>query len=358
MTMDVSSPRNGSKSDASSATEDGPTPLVGYTVKPRQDHLLQRRYFPSKIGGSPAWLDPELLPAGDLTCDNCDQPLTFLAQVYSPGENDAAFHRTIYVFACRSCPGSFRALRSQLPWNNAYYAPIPASEDDTAVDDDLITSRSCSLCGLPRDVAECDGQGVHVACRKGLESRWKLQIDEFGLSIDECDEEMTDSEGDVSESDLVGDESHLLEEYQRKDEMMDDSEVEAFQELCPEIDADDEAHKDFEMLAKANPGHVIYYCRGGEPMWLTSMGKQPSMPTRCQLCGAPREFEFQIQPQLVYKASCDFDFGVVVVYTCSADCAIQGYAREFTAVQDEPEEWLAANQERQEVAEIPVSSRR
>lgn len=358
--MDVSSPNHDFQSETSSDAEDGPTPLVGYAVKPSEYHLLQRRYFPSKIGGSPAWLDPELLPSGDLTCDSCAKPLTFLAQIYSPGGNDAAFHRTIYVFACRSCPGSFRALRSQLPRDNAYYPPVPASENDTTMSDDVIAPKSCSLCGLPRDVAECDGQGVHVSCRKRLESRWKLKVDEFGLFIEECDEEMTDSESDVLASDLVGDESHLLEEYQKKneEEMMDESEIEAFDELCPEIDADDQAHKDFELLAKANPGHVIYYCRGSRPVWLTSMGKQPASPTRCELCGAPREFEFQIQPQLVYKASCDFDFGVVAVYTCSADCEIKGYAREFTAAQGEPEEWLASNEEKQEVVDIPVSSSR
>ncbi|KAF4715030.1 Programmed cell death protein 2, partial [Perkinsus olseni] len=357
--MDVTSPCHGSESEASSTSDYGPAPLVGYAVKPRKDHLLQRRYFPSKIGGSPAWLDPELLPSGELTCDSCAKPMAFLAQLYSPGENDAAFHRSIYVFACTCCPGSFRALRSQLPRDNAYYPPVPASEDDTTVSDDLVTSRSCSLCGLPRDVAECDGQGVHAACRRRLEGRWKLKVDEFGLFIEECDEEMTDSESDVLTSDLIGDEGHLLEEYEKKDEdeIMDDSEVEAFNELCPEIDADDQAHKEFEILAKANPGHVVYYCRGGEPVWLTSMGKEPASPTPCERCGAPREFEFQIQPQLVYKASCDFDFGVVAVYTCSADCEIEGYAREFTAVQNEPEEWVASNG-KQEVVEIPVSSKR
>ncbi|KAF4674723.1 Programmed cell death protein 2 [Perkinsus chesapeaki] len=358
-TMDVSSPCQESQSGGSSDSEDGgPSPLVGYIVKPRKDHLLQRRYFPSKIGGAPAWLDPELLPSDQLSCDSCAKPMTFLAQLYAPGETPASFHRTIYVFACPCCPGSFIALRSQLPRDNAYYPPVPASEDDTTVTDELVSSRSCSLCGLPRDVAECDGQGVHVACRRRLESRWKLKVNEFSLFIEECDEEMTESGSDVLATDLVGDEGHLLEEYEQKDEdeLMDDSEVAAFDELCPEIDADDEAHREFEILAKANPGHVVYYCRGGEPVWMSSLGKAPATPTPCERCGAPREFEFQIQPQLVYKASCDFDFGVVAVYTCSADCEIKGYAKEFVAVQNEPEEWVKTA--KQEVVDIPVSSSR
>jgi pre-rRNA-processing protein TSR4 len=43
---------------------------------------LARRYFPSKLGGRPAWLNPrDLPPTEHLTCDTCQTPLRFLLQV-------------------------------------------------------------------------------------------------------------------------------------------------------------------------------------------------------------------------------------------------------------------------------------
>lgn len=44
--------------------------------------LLHPRFFPSKIGGKPAWLDLNNLPNPvELTCKVCKEPLIFLGQV-------------------------------------------------------------------------------------------------------------------------------------------------------------------------------------------------------------------------------------------------------------------------------------
>lgn len=66
--------------------------------------LLSNRYFPSKIGGYPAWLDLEKVPESkDLLCDFCNEPCIFLCQIYAGSEQIThAFHRTIYVFVCRN----------------------------------------------------------------------------------------------------------------------------------------------------------------------------------------------------------------------------------------------------------------
>lgn len=65
--------------------------------------LLTNRFFPSKIGGKPAWLELQNIPeAKDLQCDYCNETCVFLCQVYAGSENNAnAFHRTIFVFICR-----------------------------------------------------------------------------------------------------------------------------------------------------------------------------------------------------------------------------------------------------------------
>lgn len=43
---------------------------------------LNRKHFPSKVGGTPAWLNPSKLPPSTkLLCTRCNKPLIFLCQV-------------------------------------------------------------------------------------------------------------------------------------------------------------------------------------------------------------------------------------------------------------------------------------
>lgn len=65
---------------------------------------LESRFFPSKIGGAPAWLNLAELPNPDqLSCSKCNHQLKFLCQIYAPvNEKSDCFHRTIFVFFCSS----------------------------------------------------------------------------------------------------------------------------------------------------------------------------------------------------------------------------------------------------------------
>ena len=70
-------------------------------------HELEPEYFPSKIGGHPAWLHPMGVPVDKNRCPHCAAPLTFLLQIYTGGPGRAfthpgAFHRTLLLFTCRS----------------------------------------------------------------------------------------------------------------------------------------------------------------------------------------------------------------------------------------------------------------
>lgn len=42
---------------------------------------LHARFFPSKVGGKPAWLHREPPQPSKLLCGYCNEPLTFLCQV-------------------------------------------------------------------------------------------------------------------------------------------------------------------------------------------------------------------------------------------------------------------------------------
>ena len=99
---------------------------------------LSSPFFPSKIGGKPAWLTLKPIPSADnVKCGKCNEPCVFLLQVYAsiPNEN-TCFHRTLFVFICKNpacCTrrdnSNFVVLRSQLPKLNEFYSDIPPDEN-------------------------------------------------------------------------------------------------------------------------------------------------------------------------------------------------------------------------------------
>lgn len=98
---------------------------------------LTSRFFPSKVGGKPAWLELKNIPGkNDLECEYCNDACVFLCQIYAPYEEDAkAFHRTIYVFICKNVDccrpnqnGNLKVFRSQLSRVNIFYPSEPPVE--------------------------------------------------------------------------------------------------------------------------------------------------------------------------------------------------------------------------------------
>lgn len=76
--------------------------------------------FPSKVGGRPAWLSQLNLPTvAELVCEKCQLPTVFLLQVYAPiiGQ-ERSFHRTLYVFCCKT-PECYTANDNQCLKGNA-----------------------------------------------------------------------------------------------------------------------------------------------------------------------------------------------------------------------------------------------
>lgn len=97
------------------------------------------------------------------------------------------------------------------------------------------------------------------------------------------------------------------------------------------------------------PGQVLRFCRwaGAEPLWLGSAGKpQPGaegVSPPCT-CGAPRDFEFQIMPQVLDALQVpprlgaggshdELDFGTIAVYTCTRSCQTEPSASEWAHTQ-------------------------
>lgn len=325
--------------------------------------LLKSHYFPSKVGGKPAWLNLKQLPTTEeLQCNVCNQPMSFLCQVYAPKEEkDSCFHRTIFLFICRnvSCcvaneNRNLIVLRSQLPRVNDFYSTEPPNEDEKTDFDIGKYVNICELCGCPatKHCSKC--KKTSYCSREHQVTDWKLGhkticgsdtkskepgakneviFDEWELEIEEEDTEDTKKEETTEEAD-----ERRMKEYEK---LVADGKAGTLTEVS---DADLQSHaavdedKVFAHFRKrigANPEQVLRYDRGGEPLWVAAEPKPTEIPP-CEFCNGPRQFEFQILPQLLYQLHENtLDWGTLVVYTCTNSCDDgPDYKKEFIFKQD------------------------
>ena len=137
--------------------------------------LMTSGFFPSKIGGTPAWLNLQDLPDPScMLCKICQKPMAFLLQVYAPMSDDRSFHRTIYLFCCKdgkchtkTLSDCFLVLRNQLKRENKFYNFHPPPDWDEmkelsleAVADEFKPKAWTSLC----DVCGCKGDKKCSKC--------------------------------------------------------------------------------------------------------------------------------------------------------------------------------------------------
>lgn len=208
--------------------------------------MLKSPFFPSKVGGKPAWLDHTNLPlpAGTplppsppsdtnnnksdcivLQCSSCKSQLVFLLQIYAPlasndkyldqvEDSEKAFHRVLYVFLCNNfeCGNkNFKVLRSQLSRKCDYfsYDSPPTLENG---DQDLVLSKShllsfyralndmnslnlCPVCGF-RSTKKCSKCNFSFYCSQAhqLHDWTKLNHKSFcanyGPDVKDADEKI------------------------------------------------------------------------------------------------------------------------------------------------------------------------
>ncbi|KAG6451816.1 hypothetical protein O3G_MSEX007355 [Manduca sexta] len=341
-------------------------------LEEKSNWLLHPRFFPSKIGGKPAWLNLKDLPKPEeVSCKKCQEPLVFLCQVYAPyEESDDCFHRTLFVFVCRNggCCGTntadnFLVMRCQLPRKNDFYSYEPYEECENekfAMDK---WTKLCEICGIkaPSHCSKCkqtyycsrkhqilDWQKGHKEncpkvsrssiCSdnyfKVTEAAKSLLFREWELIVDEEDEG-DDKNVDVN---VEMDKLRKLMQEKRAGTLSDisDNELEQYTQTLPE----DKVFNKFSKRVARHPDQVLRYERGGCPLWITSNEGSVIHVPKCQYCNEDRQFEFQIMPQLLnfIDVGIDFnsiDWGVLAVYTCRASCNEgPAYKQEFMIKQD------------------------
>ncbi|XP_035685421.1 programmed cell death protein 2-like [Branchiostoma floridae] len=339
---------------------------------------LLSRFFPSKVGGKPAWLALKSVPtACELDCGVCGKPTVFLLQVYSPRtDQTTCFHRTVFVFCCRNPPcharnsaTPFRVYRSQLPRQNDFYDFEPPDEDTPSSEAEVLQAEKeynlCCVCGCGgakacsrcHQVRYCSKEhqvldwraGHKAAC--GAEdgilpmARVQLLFPEFDLVTEP--EEWEEGEGDGE--DAGEDKEEKLREYEDYMRQLRHNQDRAggsdLQEKDLEAAARQETEEDqqfsvFRRRVRKEPEQVLRYDLGGAPLWVSRQHIPTAEDIPDCTCGAPRQLEFQVMPQLLNYLQVDslkdsIDWGTLAVYTCVNSCE-QGtaYHPEFLWKQD------------------------
>ncbi|TGZ66516.1 hypothetical protein CRM22_005274 [Opisthorchis felineus] len=330
---------------------------LGFVSSASPWHLTSN-LFPDKIGGRPAWLALQHLPSpSQIACPICASPMPFLLQVYSTiDERTDCFHRSLFLFMCRSGPCHkqtgisvpFAVFRSQLGRQNPYYSFQPPETEYPSLDtvQALIKAGSfpcaerynyiCPICGCKADKLCSRCKRVKYCSKHHQMMHWKsyhkvdcssetseakqeprfdgndFLLPEFRVCSEPADEPAAvEQDSEDSESDVLSD---------QVDEEFKELESVAKRETKAEA-----RFRKFKDLMSSEPDQVIRLERGGTPFWLSET--PPDIPN-CEVCGAKRVFEFQVTPQILNYLKLDRlgeaspDFGSLYVFTCSESCPL------------------------------------
>jgi len=88
---------------------------------------------------------------------------------------------------------------------------------------------------------------------------------------------------------------------------------------------EDAKFENFVSVIKREPDQILRYQRGGPPLWISSQHIPKDDDIEKCHCGAKRQFEFQVMPQLLNHLKLDsveksIDWGTLAIYTCAESC--------------------------------------
>ncbi|XP_077202759.1 programmed cell death protein 2 isoform X2 [Paroedura picta] len=291
---------------------------------------LRREQFPSKVGGRPAWLGESGLPGpSELRCGACGQPCAFLLQLYAPlPERPDAFHRGLFLFACRqpacyrpaarSAPAALRVFRNQLPRKNDIYSYEPPPEEPPleVVPGAILQLKSgaklCQVCGClgPKVCSKChkayycskdhqvrDWKAGHKLCCAQSEQTdhvipdHKFLFPEYEIVIEPEEMELS-SIGETEQKDLKKNKATTCADSTY--EAVESLDEHLLEGMAKHETEEDKIFQEFKERTSLEPEQIIRYCRDGEgPIWIS----RENIPLETDIpncaCGAKRVFEFQ-----------------------------------------------------------------
>ena len=260
-----------------------------------------------QVGGRPSWLQPKDLPLEPLTCRCCATPLTFICQLYAPGDG-SAFHRSLYIFACPrpecvpQTEGSVRVLRVQLPMDNPFY-PEESESESESVSRHLPENHGVSLCAVcgQRGKGKCPLQGMYF-CGKYHQREYKTYSNKPWLpSCFSMHELVVEDEPQQSEQERE-DRQALFESTENDDDSDEDLEQGDLNAMtgATKTTTEDVTTTDFYARIQNAKEQCLRYSKWKEnsELWIRS-DSMPSIIPDCR-CGATRRFECQIMPQMLH----------------------------------------------------------
>ena len=267
---------------------------------------------------------------------------------------ERAFHRALYVFACAKCcigdnmkeddnqqnkPGSensatlsapcVRVLRGQLPQENPYYPLDPkllsSNELDNWTSHETVPCiHLCQVCGL-RAIYQCPLQKLYFCCKEHQKEYYlnvfqPLQKQEeqsiattmvrelpslypIAEIVVEEEHDDTDKHGSPSPSTPVFASSNDGSD----DEDLEQDDLNQMVRGSKKGGVTDPVTMAFLERCRSNPDQVLRYQRWPSVdnksaiQWFRQEQQPTSnIPPPCELCGAPRKFEFQLMPQMLH----------------------------------------------------------
>eukprot|EP00158_Paraphelidium_tribonemae_P002388 Partr_v1_DN25322_c1_g1_i1_m22037 putative Programmed cell death len=327
--------------------------ILGFPEDPDPQHPAT--FESSFAGGRPMFLESESpLLSSRISCDRCDQSMTFLIQIYAPEESqDYAYHRIVHVFVCNnnSCasPRRVKALRSQSPEN----AAISQNADNVCSVCGLLGDKACGkckkarYCGKEHQRYDWNVCGHDKSCGVDVKDT-KIDHTMKGLlfpriDIIEEDEKLVDNQGiaeQVDSSAVVA----LVPSKPVEHGSLEDLTEEDYENSASDVDA---AFLKFQKRIASDPDQILRYARHYDddvpvPLCVSEKAQENCESSKipaCVICGKRRSFEFQIMPQLLnsFPSDCPLDFGTICIYTCHDNCDLTsqtGYAEEYAITQE------------------------
>ncbi|KAI9582731.1 hypothetical protein GQX74_011948 [Glossina fuscipes] len=265
---------------------------------------LSNRYFPNKVGGKPAWLHLDDLPAQEkMICKKCEKPKAFLLQpAILPKE-----HKLCLACGCKSSV--------KCDYCEGYYCSFVHRDLHKPVCSKIGGIESCDRLSIV-EFDEWEIVKDSMNDEEDITEPHAVEEQKFSKAIEELSKSCkTLTFQNLPDSDL--------EKYAANSELMDDKFFFKFRKEC-----------------NKEPEQIIRYKRNGLPLWITDVQKTVASQLKeiplCEYCGGERKFEFQIMPQLLNYLNDDgIDWGTLAIYTCSRSCPLPvGYAEEFVIKQD------------------------
>ncbi|GAX17911.1 pre-rRNA-processing protein TSR4 [Fistulifera solaris] len=335
-----------------------PTVQLGFCIPIEDDEQLQEVAHRSadytlwdggQVGGKPSWLNPQHIP-NSIPCLNCSSSsMKFVTQLYAPvdfPDDDRAFHRSLYLFACATCLQNknhvnkgVRILRAQLPANNDYF-PNMENKNSVEVEEvnwqqhtpDAWNVNLCALCGV-KGKGKCPLQQLYF-CGSEHQKEYKRRGDRSILPLSQLvveeeppvakdttksrkqlfsnvSEENHDENGsEDDENDDDGDEKQVEAGFDGangepgEDEDLEQEDLNEMIGAATNLVSQDPITMKFYQRIQERPSvrdQCLRYTRWSsmEPLWIQEQYRPTSIPA-CEHCGAERKFEFQLMPQMLH----------------------------------------------------------